>query len=80
MKAYGILWVGCECHQNPLLEGVGPLPMGVLQALNNKIIIIKKLLRVGVAPVVGVAGIDGGLELAVDIRALHMQWASFLAL
>ena len=56
------------------------MPMGVLQALNNKIIIIKKLLRVGVAPVVGVAGIDGGVELAVDIRAFHMQWVSLLAL
>ena len=56
------------------------MPMGVLWVLNNKIIIIKKLLRVGVAPVVGVAGIDGRLELSVDVRALHMQWVSLLAL
>ena len=36
MKAFGILWIGCECHKNPLLEGVGPVPTGVLQVLNNK--------------------------------------------
>ena len=31
-----IMWVTCEQHKNPLLEGVGPVPMGVLRVLNNK--------------------------------------------
>ena len=27
VKAFGILWVGCECHKNHFLEGVGLEPI-----------------------------------------------------
>ena len=28
LKDFGIMRMGCDCHKDPLLEGVGPVPVG----------------------------------------------------
>ena len=50
MKAFGVLWVGCECHRNPLFLGVGPEPMGVfwgslVETRRNRVVPVEAFLR-----------------------------------
>ena len=35
VKAFGIMWVDCECCKNPLFEGVRPAPVGDFVVLNK---------------------------------------------
>ena len=75
VKAFAILWVDCECHKNPLFEGVAPHPWGVLQVLKNPAEVGLPLWRVSC----NLTGADSGLDLAMEDKALHVQWVALLA-
>ena len=57
------MWVNCECHKNPLFEGVGLEPMRVLRVFNkNPVGTELPLWRLSY----NFTKTDGGLDLAVE--------------